>query len=70
MATMVRKQIYIKPEQGEMLKELAAKLRISEAELIREGINHALIAPVFTYKDRQAWSKIRPLYKNSPRKAM
>lgn len=38
MARMIRKQIYIRPEQEEMLKRRAKELGISEAELIRQRI--------------------------------
>jgi hypothetical protein len=36
--TMVRKQVYISKAQDEDLKRLSALLGVSEAELIREGI--------------------------------
>ncbi len=36
--TMVRKQVYITIEQNEMLKRLAASLNVTEAEVIRRGI--------------------------------
>jgi hypothetical protein len=35
---MVRKQVYITPEQDKKLKECAQRLGVSEAELIRRGI--------------------------------
>jgi hypothetical protein len=35
---MIRKQVYIEPEQEEMLKRRSKELGISEAELIRRGI--------------------------------
>lgn len=59
MSTMVRKQIYINPEQEAKLKEIAAKLKMSESELIREGINRALLQPSAIYQDKEAWSKIK-----------
>ncbi len=39
MATMVRKQVYIEPEQDERLKLYARTLGVTEAELIRRGID-------------------------------
>jgi hypothetical protein len=36
---MVRKQLYITPEQDRRLKELAQKLRISEAEVVRYALD-------------------------------
>ncbi len=38
MAKMIRKQVYIEPEQEEMLKRRSRELGVSEAELIRRGI--------------------------------
>jgi hypothetical protein len=44
---MVRKQIYIRPQQEERLKQLAEARAVSEAELIREAIEVMLqAAPV------------------------
>lgn len=45
MARMVRKQIYITQEQNERLKREAAKRRVSEAEVIRYGIEAAGSVP-------------------------
>ena len=39
MARMVRKQVYITPEQDRLLKRRARQLGVSEAELIRQGID-------------------------------
>lgn len=39
MARMVRKQIYIRPEQEEKLKRCAQQKGISESDLIRHGID-------------------------------
>ena len=36
---MVRKQFYIEPEQERLLKRLTKELGVSEAELIRRGID-------------------------------
>ena len=38
MARMVRKQIYIQPEQDERLKRLSGRLGVSESDLIRKGV--------------------------------
>ena len=38
MARMVRKQVYIQPDQEELLKRCAKEMGVSEAELIRQGI--------------------------------
>ncbi len=39
MSRMLRKQVYIEPEQDRVLKQQAKKLGVSEAELIRRGID-------------------------------
>ncbi len=40
MASKVRKQIYIDPDQESTLKQLAKDTGISEAEIIRQAIDH------------------------------
>jgi len=52
---MVRKQVYIKPEQEKRLKERARELGVSEAELIRRGIDQVAHVPVALPLDRRAW---------------
>jgi hypothetical protein len=42
---MIRKQIYIKPEQEKALKQRARALQVSEADLIRQGIESILGKP-------------------------
>lgn len=39
MSRMVRKQVYIEPEQDEILKQRASRLGVTESELIRQGID-------------------------------
>jgi len=39
MATKIRKQIYLEPEQDRLLKHLSRKTGLSEAELIRNAID-------------------------------
>lgn len=53
---MIRKQIYIKPEQDEMLKRRAKELGISEATLIRLGIDR-LTQSRSEPTDKFAWEK-------------
>ena len=38
MARMIRKQIYIQPEQDARLKRLSGRLGVSESDLIRKGV--------------------------------
>ena len=59
MASKVRKQIYIAPEQETTLKQLARNIGISEAEIIRQAIDryaHQLQAP---QRDLSAWERQR-----------
>ena len=39
MSVMVRKQIYIEPQQEELLKQAAAETGMTEAEIIRRAID-------------------------------
>ncbi len=45
MARMVRKQFYIEPRQDELLKRRARELGVTEAELVRQGIEHLVLEP-------------------------
>ena len=42
MAKMIRKQVYIEPEQDERLKEWAEETGKSEAEIIRQALDRWL----------------------------
>lgn len=42
MARMIRKQLYIEPWQEEMLKRRSREKGVTEAELIRQGIEYVL----------------------------
>lgn len=57
MPTMLRKQIYIAPRQERLLKTRASELRVSESELIREGIDKALQTGASTAHDPKAWAR-------------
>jgi len=56
MGRMVRKQIYIKPEQEEALKQKAGKLGVSEADLIREYIDEGMQRPTASER-KKAWEE-------------
>lgn len=49
---MIRKQIYIRPDQEEALKQKAREARVSEAELIREYIELGMQQPSETERKR------------------
>jgi hypothetical protein len=59
MARMVRKQVYIAAEQDEFLKRRAQELDVTEAELIRQGIEQLRAAPPAGYRDDRAWQDER-----------
>lgn len=46
---MVRKQTYLLPEQDRELKELAKVKRVTEAEVIREALDH------FIKSEKKRW---------------
>jgi hypothetical protein len=61
MTTMVRKQVYIEPQQEAQLKQRAAETGMSEAEIIRRAIDSWLKDEVRRLRAKQAWEKARSL---------
>ncbi len=59
MAQMVRKQIYIEARQETLLKRLAKDLGITEAELIRQGLDQVLQAGIAMTPNLKAWKRER-----------
>ncbi len=57
MSQMQRKQIYIDRGQERLLKRKAAELRVSESELIRDGIEKVLRAGTALSGNIAAWEK-------------
>lgn len=60
METMVRKQIYIHKRQEKLLKRQAKLRGMSEAELIREAIDHQLAEAAVRKPvppDQEAWER-------------
>jgi hypothetical protein len=57
MGHMVRKQVYIKPEHERLLKHRARELGVSEAELIRQGIDRLSNVSVGLPLDEAAWEE-------------
>ena len=53
---MVRKQVYIEPGQEQFLKRRAAELGVTEADLIRQGINLLGQTPTTETFDPAAWA--------------
>jgi len=56
MRVMVRKQVYIEAGQEQFLKRRAGQLGVTEAELIRQGINLLSQAPTREPIDPAAWA--------------
>jgi hypothetical protein len=64
---MVRKQVYIEPEQEEKLKDLSERLGVSEAELIRRGVD--LITRDDEDLDRKAaWQQVLAMIEERARR--
>ena len=57
MTRMIRKQVYIRPEQKERLKRRAQEKGISESELIREGIDEVAGGPSISDREK-AWQEL------------
>jgi hypothetical protein len=57
MAQMIRKQVYIEPRQDALLKRLAKKLELSEAEILRQAIDQQMGAIPTGIKDLDAWEQ-------------
>lgn len=57
MGRMIRKQVYIEPEQDELLKRRSKELGISEAALIRQAIDRLGADGDESPSNRQAWEE-------------
>ena len=60
MAQMVRKQIYIDRRHNALLKRLARARQVSEAEIIRQALEHEVLVkriPAFQ-PDPEAWADV------------
>ena len=58
MTTMVRKQVYIKPEQDEKLKQWADETGKSEAEILRQALDRWLESENQRQEAEAAWEQI------------
>ena len=59
---MVRKQVYITPEQDKKLKECSQRLGVSEAELIRRGlelVDHE--GDIWRMQRLAAWARVQAI---------
>lgn len=57
MGRMVRKQVYITREQDQLVKRRAKALGVTEAEVVRRGIELASTTAASFPFDRQAWEE-------------
>jgi hypothetical protein len=69
MGTMIRKQIYLEPEQDALLKRLASETGTSEAELIRQAIDRHVRAGRRPRRDLRAWEQERAFIQQLIRQA-
>ena len=49
--TMIRKQVYLEQRHDRMLKKRAGQRGVTEAELIREALDHLDVRPVVRHRD-------------------
>jgi hypothetical protein len=63
MAKMVRKQIYIEPRQDEQLKHRAHLLGVTEAEIIRRGIDQILDGEPAQEERLAIWAEMKDYIK-------
>ncbi len=57
MTRMIRKQVYIEPEQEDLLKRRSKELGVSEAALIRRGIDEVAHQGPSGVLDKKAWEE-------------
>jgi glutamate synthase domain-containing protein 3 len=57
MATKIRKQVYIEPRQELLLKEIAQKTGISEAEIIRQAIDQHIAYTGSPKNNLETWEE-------------
>lgn len=57
MGTKIRKQIYLDPEQSDILAEMSGRLGISEAQVIRQAISLQGRRIHSPSSDRKAWER-------------
>ncbi|XWK86137.1 MAG: ribbon-helix-helix domain-containing protein [Phormidium sp.] len=55
MSAKIRKQIYIEPHQENLLKAIAQKTGISEAEIIRQAIDLHIASIPVSQKNLATW---------------
>ena len=56
---MIRKQVYIESRQDHLLKRLAKDFGITEAELVRQGLDRILQSGIMVAPNPKAWQRER-----------
>lgn len=69
MNHMIRKQVYIEPEQDELLKKRAKELGVTESDLIRRSIDQFTRAGIHPPRDPAAWQRQVALFDELQRRA-
>ncbi|MGD1993699.1 MAG: hypothetical protein PVI59_10945 [Anaerolineae bacterium] len=59
MTTMVRKQVYIEPQQDELLKQWAEETGRTEAAIVREALDRWLASEQQRREAQVAWEEER-----------
>ncbi|MGH2472399.1 MAG: ribbon-helix-helix domain-containing protein [Candidatus Limnocylindria bacterium] len=59
MPRMIRKQVYIEPEQQRLLRRVSEARGVPESVLIREGIERMAAGPRRRGPDRAAWERAK-----------
>jgi len=67
MSRMVRKQVYIEAEQEKLLKRRARELRVTEAELVRRGIDQVARPGAWLLLDPKAWEEAKSVIRERMR---
>jgi microsomal dipeptidase-like Zn-dependent dipeptidase len=57
MDTKIRKQIYLEPQQNAILKAASKKMKVSEAEIIRQAIMAQTYRMQISTRNSNAWEK-------------
>jgi hypothetical protein len=67
MSRMVRKQVYIEAEQEKLLKRRARELGVTEAELVRRGIDQIARPGAWLPLDPKAWEEAKSVIRERMR---
>lgn len=66
---MIRKQVYIGPEQNELLKRRTKELGVTESDFIRRSIDQVTRLGIHLLRDPAAWQRQTTLFEELRRRA-